>query len=376
VPDSRSPSSSGYWLEGQRLVGEAVSWAAPAVASRAAPALAKLAALAEVVAAHARDVAPWDQPATIADALACYRLLLGRLPDSEGLAHYRDRLALGGCTLGELVGEFLGSVEFTRAHGLAAARGPRPSEPIRTTEGFTLYVDPTDYAVGHTIARDSSYEPEVTATVCELLRDGDVFVDVGANIGWFSMLAAKAVGPTGRVLAVEPNPANTELAKLSAKENGFGNVQVVTVALSDRSGAVALETDGSNGRMVPVDGPPREPIRASYVVASCTLDALVESAGAAHVDVVKLDVEGAEPLVLAGAARTIERDRPVIVSEFYPLALDSAPWGSAVGYLAQLRSFGYKLSVIGSPGSDLDDAAMVSLAKEGKGQVDLLCVPS
>lgn len=367
-------------VAGQKLVGEAAeaaARAAPALASRAAPTLAKLAALAEVVAAQGGAItAPWDEPATLADAFACYRLLLGRLPDREGLAHYRDRLAGGGCSVGQLVGEFLGSVEFARAQDLAPVRGLHPAEAVTTAEGFTLYVDPTDYAIGHTIARDRAYEPAVSAVLRHMLAEGATFVDAGANVGWFSMLAASVVGPSGRVFAVEPNPMNTGMVRLSAKENGFDNVEVATIALSNRTGAMALETDGSNGRVVPVDGPPPEPLRASYVVASCTLDSLLATAGVVRVDLMKLDVEGAEPLVLAGAAGTVARDRPVIVSEFYPLALEAA--GGGLGYLAQLRELGYRLSVIGSGGpaeDDCDDATILSLAKDGKGQVDLLCRP-
>ena len=179
-------------------------------------------------------------------------------------------------------------------------------------------------------------------------------------------------------MAVEPNPINCALARRSSEDNGFQNVQVFTAALADRAGAVALETDGSNGRVVPVDGPPPEPIRASFVVATCTLDSLLEGAGIAHVDAMKLDVEGAEPLVLLGAASMLARDRPALVSEFYPLALDSSPWGSAQQYLDHLRQLGYRLSVIGpgmDPGHDEDDATLFSLANEGKGQLDLLALP-
>ena len=109
-------------------------------------------------------------------------------------------------------------------------------------------MDPADYAVGHTVARTGSYEPEVSATLREVLPPGATFVDIGANIGWFSLLAASLVGPTGRVIAIEPNPRNVALLRQSAKDNGFDNIDVVTVALGERRGAAALETDGSNGR--------------------------------------------------------------------------------------------------------------------------------
>ncbi|MDA8300749.1 MAG: FkbM family methyltransferase [Actinomycetota bacterium] len=320
----------------------------------------------------------WDEPASFEDVLACYRLLLGREADPGGIAHHRERLGRGGISVGQLVEEFVGSVEFVRAHGLGRTASAPPTEAVSTEEGFLVHVDPTDYAVGHTISVTGAYEPGVSATVRSLLRPGATFVDAGANIGWFSLLAAGLVGPTGRVVAVEPNPLNCDLARRSVEDNGFGNIEVFTVALSDQTGTVALETDGSNGRIVPVDSPPPQPVRVNFVVAARTLDSLLKDAGVTHVDVVKLDVEGAEPLVLAGAAEMLARDRPALVSEFYPLALDSSPWGGAGAYLAQLRQLGYRLSAIGfgaGPGDDQDDATLLSLARDGKGQIDLLATP-
>jgi hypothetical protein len=148
------------------------------------------------------------------------------------------------------------------------------------------------------------------------------------------------------------------------------------VALSERPGAVALETDGSNGRIIPVDGPPAAPVEAEFVVASYPLDDVLASAGVDHVDVIKVDVEGAEPLVLRGGTATFRASRPVLISEFFPLALDSSPWGSAQSYLSTLRDLGYRLSVIGCDG-DRDDGEILAMAgAPGQDHVDLLARPA
>lgn len=314
--------------------------------------------------------------ATFDDVRACYRLLLGREPDTGGLEHYRARVGAGQLSVADLVGEFIGSVEFARAH--PAPRGaPGPTEVVSTVEGFRLHVDPTDYAVGHTVARTGAYEPHVCAALRSVLGRDATFVDVGANIGWFSMLGASLVGRGGRVVAIEPNPLNVALAQRSAAENGFGNVEVLAVALAEQPQAVALETDGSNGRVIPIDGPPEAPVPASFVVPAYPLDDVLERLDVGRVDVMKIDVEGAEPLVIRGAARTLKDSLPVLISEFYPLALDSSPWGSARAYLDMLRGLGYELSVIGHDGADnaTDDMIMALAAAPGEDHVDLLARP-
>jgi FkbM family methyltransferase len=314
--------------------------------------------------------------ATFADVTACYRLLLGRPPDDEGSGHYRQRLSSGRLSVHDMVEEFLGSVEFARAHNLGRPADRRAHEVVEACEGFRIHVDPTDYAVGHTVARTRTYEPEVSATLRTVLGEGATFVDIGANIGWFSLLGASLVGAAGRVIAIEPNPRNVALLRRSAMDNGFDNIEVLAVALSEGPGAVALETDGSNGRIIPVDGPPPAPVEAEFVVASYPLDEVLASAGIGHVDVIKIDVEGAEPLVLRGGAATFTSSRPVLISEFFPLALDSSPWGSAQGYLNTLRAYGYRLSVIGLEG-DRDDSEIMALAgAPDTDHVDLLARPA
>ena len=239
-------------------------------------------------------------------------------------------------TIDQLVDEFLGSVEFARAHDKRTKGEPATSEVVRAEEGFRIHVDPSDYAVGHTLARTGGYEPEVSATLRRVLPRGATFIDIGANIGWFSLLGALIVGPSGHVVAVEPNPRNVALLRESVKDNGFENIDILPVALAERPGVAALETDGSNGRVIPIDGPPPETVEASFVVATYPLDELLNDVGTSRVDVMKIDVEGAEPLVLLGATKTISQNRPLLISEFYPMALECSSWGNAADYLAML----------------------------------------
>ncbi len=314
--------------------------------------------------------------ATQADLFACYRLLLGRSPETGALEHYGPRLARGELSAEALAGEVMASDEFRSRHRHLLEAESSVVQKVETPD-FVLYVDLADWAVGRPIARSGSYEPSTDELLRSLVSSGDTVVDVGANVGWFSMLAARLVGPAGRVLAVEPNPANCRLIERSAAENGFTGVTVLPVAASDRSGMAALETDGSNGRMVLLDRAPPTALSCSFVVPLERLDELVGRAGLERVDVLKIDVEGAEALVLRGASGTIARHRPAIVCEVFPALMRATAGIEPRSFLAELRQLGYRLSVVGG-GQDLSDDAIVSMFGDDAGleHIDVLATPA
>lgn len=139
----------------------------------------------------------------------------------------------------------------------------------------------------------------------ELVGDGAVVYDIGANVGSYSMLASRVVGRSGRVIAIEPLPANLEFLERHIRLNGLSNVRVVPVALNDRIGKVRFR--GTTDRVtshIAEDG--------DFDVECTTLDHLVEEAEAARPHCLKIDVEGAEVGVLRGATRTLRELRPVV----------------------------------------------------------------
>jgi FkbM family methyltransferase len=159
------------------------------------------------------------------------------------------------------------------------------------------------------------YEPSVQECIAERLRPGGCFIDVGANIGFFSLLAAKLAGPDGQVVAIEPVPANTDLIKANATLNRFGNVTVVRAAAgaSNRTGELILARYHGGAALASAPKPPDARGRLSVPVV--TLDGLVSHLGLPPPTMVKIDVEGAELEVLAGMPRTLWRDHPDILFE-------------------------------------------------------------
>jgi len=215
-----------------------------------------------------------------------------------------------------------------------------PARPVLVKlEGFSMYVRLDDWAVGARIAVKRRYEPHVVAVFRKLLGPGAVVVDVGANAGYYSLTAASIVGRAGRVYAFEPGAISCRLLERSAAANGFANIQVFECAVSDREELVGYGMDDSNGRIT------HEGVaRAELQVRSVTLDRAL--AGLRPVQVIKIDVEGAEARVVRGAMELIRRDHPAIVSEFCPYGLRLASSIEPGEYLDLLRSLGYELRVI------------------------------
>lgn len=151
--------------------------------------------------------------------------------------------------------------------------------------------------------------------VTRLLRPGDVFVDGGANIGLFSLLAAAAVGPSGRVLACEPGPGTMALLRANFAQNGFAVLETHQVALSDKPGAaqfVVFEDGSGFASFAP------EATGGRVVdVGVTTLDELTSAHGD-RVALVKLDIEGAEVRALRGARGLLARSAPLLLVEVEP----------------------------------------------------------
>ncbi len=173
-----------------------------------------------------------------------------------------------------------------------------------------------------------------------VLRHGMTFVDIGANIGSYSMPAAALVGTEGRVIAFEPASDNLAIFKETIALNNASNIILEQLALSDKSGEGKLRLhDGANTgqHALAVEG------QAGVVesVTLTTLDDYLEQTGIRKVDVVKLDVEGVELKVLKGAAKTLSADAPpVLIVEVSDV--NASRYGSTSGELfAFLEHTGY-----------------------------------
>jgi FkbM family methyltransferase len=172
-----------------------------------------------------------------------------------------------------------------------------------------------------------AYERQETRWVLRWLRRGMTFVDVGANVGYYSLLAASRVGPEGRIFALEPSPVAAQRLKATVQENRLENVRVVQAGLSDRPAEVLLFVppgDNHTPSMLGGEGCSAIPVPVR------TLDDCLAEWPLDCVDLLKVDVEGYEPRVFAGGERALAQGQiRAILCEF------NDPWLRVAGSSAQ-----------------------------------------
>lgn len=176
-----------------------------------------------------------------------------------------------------------------------------------------------------------TYERDLQNLLVRTVRPGDVVWDVGANVGFFTLLAAKLTGAQGRVVAIEPLPRNLDLLQQHLALNKVANVTVISQAVADAAGTALFAADAS-----PSMG--RLDAKAGFVVNVTTIDTLVASGIAPAPRIIKMDIEGAESRALKGARRTLERNRPVLL-------LSTHGWAQHDACMSMLGQLGYELTL-------------------------------
>jgi FkbM family methyltransferase len=198
----------------------------------------------------------------------------------------------------------------------------------------------------------SAYEPAKHALIRRHLRPGMTFIDVGANKGDFTLLAARLSGLSGMVIAIEPEPENHSILQRSIELNHYTNIRVLQVALSDRDGTANLQIGSSSGAHTL--SPEFNGLR-TVAVPTMTLDGVVAEQQLRSVDMIKIDVQGLELAVLRGATETLRANPRIILLLDLPKQSEKR---RAIGdYLAQ---FGFTYFPDGNelaPTRDLPAAA-------------------
>jgi FkbM family methyltransferase len=181
-----------------------------------------------------------------------------------------------------------------------------------------------DQFVSRRLREEGVWEPYETSLLLSFLQPGDVFVDVGANIGYFSILAASVVGTSGAVFAFEPDPDNCRLLRASAGLNGLENaITLVEAGLSDAAGAgqLYLSADNLGDHQIYVSGESRNSVPITLYRGSDFLGQCLQ-----RMDLLKVDTQGSEYQVLAGLLPLLQGlpQTPRMMIELTPYSLREA----------------------------------------------------
>jgi FkbM family methyltransferase len=183
-------------------------------------------------------------------------------------------------------------------------------------------------------------EPDLQSALQLLTREGMVAYDIGANVGFFSVLIARLVGPAGQVYSFEPLPQNARQISYNARLNGFSNIHVDMAVVGQSDGAASFRvTDFSTTGKLESAGSVK--VQMDAITARMRqLDAMVSRGDAPAPELIKMDVEGAEADVLRGAAEILRRARPILLIELH---------NTHEEVLAILKEHNYETRTLGSP---------------------------
>ena len=178
-----------------------------------------------------------------------------------------------------------------------------------------MVLDPQEW-IQISLLSGEPQEPLTANLVARLLKTGDTMLDIGAHVGWLSLIGAKAVGPAGTIVAVDPQPYNCDRILTNAALNGFDNILVVVGAVGEKSRPVCLPNQSvSDKALLTLAGPGVNDTALRFLVQSFTLPELVEVLDIGSIKLLKVDVEGFELPVFRAAVPVLARIENVIFEQ-------------------------------------------------------------
>lgn len=195
------------------------------------------------------------------------------------------------------------------------ANGPGGVDPELAVEVDTdlgpLWAERGAHVVTEALISNAAWDTTISGLIRTALGPGDTFVDAGANIGYFSVLAAKQVGPEGRVFAIEPDPVNLAILQANLERHGCSNATVLPVAAWHEAAELNIARPATDGAIARVGGPGAGGDR----ITAGAVDDLISG----PVDYLKVDTELTDHLVVQGARRTLAENPSMLVTvEFHP----------------------------------------------------------
>jgi len=214
-------------------------------------------------------------------------------------------------------------------------RSPLKSDNVEI-DGHKMFLDSLDSL---RLSINGVYEEFETEIVKKIIKKGDVVVDVGANIGYYTLIFAKLVGKEGKVFAFEPEPTNFNILKKNVKINEYENVTLINKAVSNKTGKMTLDLDEINkgGHSISKNNSEK-----TIEIESIRLDDYFKTYYG-KINFIKLDIEGAEVEAIKGMSEILGKNEEAnIMAEYNPQSLSNLGTNSEE-YLTSLMKFGFKI---------------------------------
>ena len=309
-----------------------------------------------------------------ADIIGAYRVMVGVPIPPHDFIHFKTLSQAYRWDFTLLAHHLLAMLE-TQEHLKIPSLASVATFPIHLHNGMTIFGYETDIFIAGSIAQHGYWEPDLEKVMRKIIRPGDTVMDIGANIGYFTAVMAECTGKEGRVYAVEALTPLAKLIETSKKYNNWFNVTVYPYALSNAHDTAYFLVNSINpgGSCIvsPEEAAIKSKIRPQSIieVATYKLDILLEQAPLNRLDYIKMDVEGAESLVLDGARETISHFKPKITMEFSPLRYRHRGI-EPVEVLTKLQHNGYSFDIMGNV-CDQDDPCQYVL-QNGRDPAELV----
>ena len=217
----------------------------------------------------------------------------------------------------------------------------------RTIYGQKIYVDTRDMSLAPHILMGGHWEPWITKVFIDLVRPGMSVVDIGANVGWYSLLAGAAIGPSGHLTSFEANPRLADLLHRSLAVNGllddsvvepkavYSETKMLDFKIYDRfmGGSGLFASEGGADHF-------RDHVTAIQVQAVALDDYFKPGS---KVDFIKIDAEGAEPFILQGARRVLSDNRKIVIMMEFSSGSIASSYGSIEKFHADMSALGFSI---------------------------------
>lgn len=306
-----------------------------------------------------------------------YLEILKRYPTQQDLQSYLVLLESGKLHLTDIPILMKNSEEFEIIKNLEKIK----QGPIVTKDGFTMYLNPNDYAVSGYLALHKTWEPYETELMKRLFTKKTKFIDIGAHIGYYSLLCASA-SPDCRIISLEPEPENFQILQKNISANNMKNISAYNIAVSDKTSKADffIGPSGNSGdnRFFSDDFRVNDQERKKINVECVKLDELLIE-NMMKPDMIKMDIQGGEMLALKGMTETLNHDQLVLFTEFWPKGILSNG-SSPQDFLNLINSKGFEIYELNKEKKILEKKPFEQLIEENLridnplAQTDLLCL--